>query len=515
MFKIKQVFQHIVFILLYIVLVIAMRFQPITKTFEMDYDEGFNLIKSLLYSQGFSLYSEIWNDQPPIFTVILSGWFKLFGQSIFAARLLVLLFSSVLILSFYQIVRRELGNIPAIASTFILFTSWLFIRLNISVMIGLPSLSMAMLAIYFLSIYQNFNNSLTQNVGIKDYKKSHYYWLLVFSGILFALSLQIKLFTIFLSPLLILYLLDYQLPKTKNLSELWEYIKPLCIWLISIVIVYLAIGIYFRQIFNHKQVLLTHFNQTQDTNLGIFDNFKALQQMMSQDYDYLFLALIGIWVIWTRKSKNGLLPITWLGTVFLILSIHKPIWYHYYPLLSIPIAWLSAYAIALFVDFVKQDKYRKFNFQKIKLKNLRLVGINQLITTILISGIWGFLMILIIITPPNSHGTVPRNREIIQLVLQHKHNTKWLFTDRPIYAFYAGLKVPPEIAVMSYKRINSGDITTQKLLEILQKYHPEQIVLARWTSQIKADTKIMDYLTANYLQTYSDRKNAEEHYLLK
>jgi hypothetical protein len=103
----------------------------------------------------------------------------------------------------------------------------------------------------------------------------------------------------------------------------------------------------------------------------------------------------------------------------------------------------------------------------------------------------------------------------MQLVLQHKNNTKWLFTDRPIYGFYAGLRVPPEIAVMSYKRINSGDINTNKLLGILQKYHPEQIVLARWTFQIKADAKIMNYINVNYLKTYSDRNNSEEHYLLK
>lgn len=432
MFNIKKVFHvfctHLIFILLYIVLVIVMRFQPITKIFEMDYDEGFNLIKSLLYSQGFVLYSEIWNDQPPIFTVILSGWFKLFGQSIFTARLLVLLFSSVLVWSFYQIIRRELGNIPAIASTFILFTSWLFIRLNISVMIGLPSLAMAMLAVYLLSIYQTINNSLTDNLNINDVQKTNSYRLLLLSGILFALSLQIKLFTIFLLPLLIVYLLNYQFPSTENLNKFWEYIKPLCIWLISIAIVYLAIGIYFHQIFNHEQVLLTHFNQTQDANLDTFNNFKSLRQMLSQDFDYLFLAVIGIWAIWNKKEKNGLLPITWLGSAFLILSIHKPIWYHYYPLLSIPIAWLSAYAIALFVNFLQQAKYHQLNFKKFQLNNLnldnlKLIAKNQLITTTLITTILGILVFLIIITPPNPHGTVPRNKEIMQLVLQHKNNT--------------------------------------------------------------------------------------------
>jgi hypothetical protein len=45
---------------------------PLKETFEYDPDEGVNVIKASLYSKGFSLYDEIWSNQPHLLTYILS-----------------------------------------------------------------------------------------------------------------------------------------------------------------------------------------------------------------------------------------------------------------------------------------------------------------------------------------------------------------------------------------------------------------------------------------------------------
>ncbi len=157
MTRCKNFISPLITVALLVCLIVAIRLKPLVQTFEFDYDEGFNLMKAFLYSQGFSLYTQIWNDQPPLFTVILSSWLKIFGNSILAARLLIIIFSALLIYCFYKIVSINLGRLPALIATFLLFTSWLYIRLSISVMIGLPSLSLAVLSIYFLNRYkQNF-----------------------------------------------------------------------------------------------------------------------------------------------------------------------------------------------------------------------------------------------------------------------------------------------------------------------------------------------------------------------
>ncbi|WP_278751196.1 hypothetical protein [Fischerella thermalis] len=103
----------------------------------------------------------------------------------------------------------------------------------------------------------------------------------------------------------------------------------------------------------------------------------------------------------------------------------------------------------------------------------------------------------------------------MQMILKYKSLTNWVFTDNPMYAFYNDLIVPPEIAVISYKRINSGDLTFTKMLAILNKYHPEQVILTRWTTQIKSEKSLMDYINANYSITYTNSIKTEEHYVLK
>ncbi|MGI2902396.1 ArnT family glycosyltransferase [Tolypothrix sp. VBCCA 56010] len=479
--KLKNIFIHLLIMSLFVGFVLAIRFKPITQSLELDYDEGLNLIKAFLYGQGFSLYTQIWNDQPPLFTVILSQWFHLFGQSIFAARFLIILFSALLIWCFYQIINSELGKIPAFVATLVLFTSGLFIRLSFSVMIGIPSLSLAMLSIYFLNLYQ------------KQYRQPF----LILSGGLLALSLQIKFLTVFLIPLMLfsLALTNVTIFPKKQLKII---LQPFLWWLGSLGVVFLLIGLCFQQFSHLDQIFESHFHQPSEIKLVNFNNFEYLKKIISPDYEYIFLAFLGILTIIIKKQRNGLLPLAWLVTATLILIKHKPIWYHHYLLLTIPISWLAAYAIASFLDFCKNWHHSK----SLKIKKF---------IFLILSATFIFLMIT---TPANPKGRPPTDVEVIQLLLKHKNSTHWVFTDRPIYAFYAGLRVPPEMAVISYKRLNSGDLTSKQLLTILQNYCPEQMVLGRWISQIKSDSDFMAYINENYSKIYTDEKKTVEHYLL-
>lgn len=286
MTRLKNIFFHLLIISLYIGFVLAIR--PVQRAFEFDYDEGLNLMKALLYSKGYSLYTQIWSDQPPLSTVFLSYWLRLFGQSIFAARMLILLFSALLIWSFYQILRSSLGRVPSLYGTLLLFTSWLFVRVSISVMIGIPCVALAMLSIYTLLLY----------------KKHHAKSLLVLSGCLLALSLQTKLITVFLLPLMLFYLVDFRIRKhnAKNL------LASIFIWVFTVFIVYLFIGLFYHS-FDYDHLVKAHTTQPVQADLINFNSFEYLQYLFIQDYDYLFLAGIGILAIFLKKQIEGLFPL--------------------------------------------------------------------------------------------------------------------------------------------------------------------------------------------------------------
>ncbi|WP_348226091.1 glycosyltransferase family 39 protein [Trichocoleus sp. AS-A2] len=487
MTHLKNIFFHLLILFLYVGFVLAIR--PVQQAFEFDYDEGLNLIKALLYSQGFSLYTQIWNDQPPLFTVLLSYWFNIFGYSVFAARVLVILFSALLIWSFYQILGFSLGRIPALVATLFLVTSWLFLRLSISVMIGIPSLSLAMLSIYLITLY-------------KQHRRRRF---IILSGAVLAVSLQTKLFTVFLIPLMLFYILNFKLrePEESKSKDSFSTLvfSPLILWLIVLAVSYLGISLIF-QAFNYEQLVQAHFGEKVQGQSTTFNNIENLPYFLYQDYDYVLFAFIGSLAILFKKQRAGIFPLIWLVTASLILLKHKPVWYHYYPLLAIPICWLAGYGVALVINLFPNG----WN------SNLKSLNFKKLIFPVLATAL---LIVSMIAIPAKPKGRPPKSLEVMNLVLKHKDSTQWIFTDRPIYAFYAGLPVPPEIAVMSDKRLKSGNLTFDEIIIVLKKYRPEQIVLARWIETFKSNSQFNTYIDENYSKTYQDDKGTVEHYLLK
>jgi hypothetical protein len=49
-----------------------------------------------------------------------------------------------------------------------------------------------------------------------------------------------------------------------------------------------------------------------------------------------------------------------------------------------------------------------------------------------------------------------------------------------MFAFRASLSVPPELAVLSKKRISTGYLTQAEIIEVIHRYKPEQILLERF-----------------------------------
>ena len=469
--------------------IFALLFMPVGQVFQFDPDEGVELIKSSLYSQGFKLYTEIWNEQPPLLTVLLSYWFSLFGKSIFAARLLILSFSTLLIWSFCQTLRRCLGSLPALIGTLLLTLSCSFLRLSISVMIGVPSLALAMLSIYTLILYQ---------------QKPRLY-LVTLSGSFLALSLQIKLLTVFLVPLLIWQLIQSR-SREQHEGVGWQF-YPILWWVASLLGIFIFTGLLFNSL-SFEQLVKVSLGWNAKEVFKQDSNYKFIFLMLLEEIDYMLLAIPGIVVLLKKKQWLHNLPLLWLATVILVFLSHKPIWYHYYLLISIPLTWLATYGVALALDYFKQEDWRS---------NLRFKNIRKLTLPGFAAAFFIFSMILIpiklSIIQVQNHLLVQKHKsnvEIVAHLLEHKPSTQWIFTDMPIYAFYAGLNVPPEIAVFSIKRLELGYLTLDKLTSVLETYRPEQILLGRFPT---VHNKLSNYINKSYSRIY--KNGSITHYLLK
>ena len=69
--------------------------------------------------------------------------------------------------------------------------------------------------------------------------------------------------------------------------------------------------------------------------------------------------------------------------------------------------------------------------------------------------------------------------KLLEDVIALAPKSNWMVTDLPMYAFRAGIPVPPEIAVLSEKRVLTDNIDDEYLINIVKQYDPELVLLGR------------------------------------
>ncbi|KPK98800.1 MAG: hypothetical protein AMJ95_02335 [Omnitrophica WOR_2 bacterium SM23_72] len=460
---------------------------PFREVFDYSKDEGYTLMGASLFLKGFSLYKQIWFDQNPLFTWLLAFWFRLVGPSVYNGRILVLFFSAILLWALYQTVKIEYGRLSAFMAVVFLILSNAYLTTSTSVMIGIPSLAFAMLSVYCLLLYK------------KIYKN----YLLGLSGIFMALSLQIKLFTVFLLPVIFLEFsqIKYTYPHAQKAQTYSP--APFFLWFITFLASYFTItfiffGFNFQLLF--KQLLVPHFRGA--LMLRHF-NFSVIWPILLTDYEIALLALLGIVLLIKQKKWQHLFPVLWLVSAFVILFYHRPIWGYYYPIISIPICWLAAIT---FGDFFHKDIRRAWF---IKNKNSLFDIILRWFTAILLLLVMILIPVKYIRARVAVKGTgkvTPQDKEVVNLLTNYRPFTSWVITDRPILAFYADMLVPPELAVISSKRTFVNETQEDYFIETLKKYEVKIIILddieILFDSKMLYGLKVMSYFEENYDRIY-------------
>ena len=441
--------------------------------FVFDNDEGINVIKAVLMADGYPLYTQTWSDQPPVFTQLLQIVFALFGERMVVARSLVLALALLFVWAFTSTVRMQVGTTAAWAALLLLMLSDNFLRLSVSVMIGLPALTFVMVSIYLL----------------QNYKRKPQIWLLFLAGIGMALAIQTKSFTVILLPVMALDLLDFGRDWQRESVQFRKKVGRTFSWGAVTILSYLLIGLYYDA-FHWEMLFDAHLSDTVQIAYQDESSWAELQTFLLYDYGHLLLALLGIIASVIRRDWYVLLPIGWLISAFLLLLNHRPIWYHHYQLIAIPLCWLAAIGVAAIVAGRQKDEDGWT-------AGHLFIGV---VLGVIVAGLIYF----------RGERSVPYynqrvyDQEIVDLLASAATQTNWVFSDRATYPFYAGLRVPPEIAVFSRKRFFGENLDNQILLDVMARYHPEQVLLTRFKDELLTDAQFAGYLDTYYTKVQED-----------
>ena len=177
----------------------------------------------------------------------------------------------------------------------------------------------------------------------------------------------------------------------------------------------------------------------------------------------------------------------------------------YYLHFAIPMAWLGGVAVKELFSVLWRCEFSQFRKPPFK--------------PVCALLLWSALVSLVVVGTPEklqrgfasiSFAENARENPVVRQMKEYRESTTWVFTDRVIYAFHAGLLVPPELAVIPSKRIWSQQINPSQIVSQLRRYQPEQIILF---GSLKQEKVLIEYLEANYAPSpNADRKGS---YLLK
>ena len=69
--------------------------------------------------------------------------------------------------------------------------------------------------------------------------------------------------------------------------------------------------------------------------------------------------------------------------------------------------------------------------------------------------------------------------EVLNTMLEYAPQTNWIITDQLMFAFRLRLPTPPNLAVFTHKRMETGELTEEEIIESIAEWSPEQVLLAR------------------------------------
>jgi hypothetical protein len=429
--------------------------------FQYDTDEGLNLMKALLVARGYWMYSPMWNDQPPLFTVVLAGVLKVCGLSILAARILVAAFAGLLVGSMFDLVGRLQSRRAAWVAMVLLLASAWFLRLSYSVMIGLPALALAMASMAAMARWATG----------EELSRRRRWLLLIGSGLLLTAGIETKLLALLVVPALVALL---WLGGRERGDAGRDRLAAMGVWVGVVLVCCGALFIACHP--SMHQMVGTHVIVSKQRG---WNARPVALTLMRRDNDLVFLwvCAVAAWGMGMVGTRWAAVPLIWFACGAIAVQFHQPVWYHYSLLLVLPAVWAGAMVIDISLHHVGGGRAAA-----------RWVAV-------ILAGLLCYECVKGVLAGRRMFmETTPKHQRLVRTMSRYAGQTKWVVSDLPIYPFAAGLASPPELAVMSTKRREAGQLPDELVCEVLARYQPEQVLLNR----IDFGPSVKEYLRTHY-----------------
>ena len=522
---------------------------PLGTAIKIGADEDYELSKATLYNHGYQLYSEIWDDQPPLVTFIIGDLLKHFSNSVLAPRLFTVGMGLVLLSAVFMLIRSVSGILPAAIGTAMLVASPGFLELSSSVMQEIPALALVVAALCVLWVGPRSQWQGTEIVA----------------GLIFGFGLQMKMIGGAYLPIagLMLWLrerggvVSSTEAKDNGFVDATPEARPLRAMMagglafgtsvaISFVVLNFLTGN--SLMLEMRQAWAAHFAAATSFEYGSPEQYRFDWGLLIKNWETTVPAALGLGVVVrrVRLRKVVLIPISWLMLTFAVFAMHKPWWAYYYVHNALPLCWLAGVGVGFawqwFRAVLSQQASRGREQRRRERSEARLGGRSRFggqtnpspgaalpvqtgslrygrVELCVTRRRWQVLAAVAVLfgmcaaswmgarvyLEAQAMRKSPRlsSSLVLQEIERFKPYTQFMFSDQAIYSFHADIPMPPHLAVLSLKRLWSGDMSGARLNAELRATKPGLILLGNTSGEVP----FQELLNEEYRLVYQDNKD--------
>lgn len=428
---------------------------------EWDNDEGILIMWGRLLGRGFRLYTDIWSDQPPGVSLSLAAGFRLWGETLEAGRLVILLYGlvalgGVALLAYHvaQDALRSAGDRPPLSPTLSALTAPLllattpnFFWLARSVSHDIPTIGVGTLAVGVTAAYVT---------------TGQFAWL-VAAGALLCWAAWLKLTAaLFAVPLAAMVALRVWRARNRGRETLYA----LAALAAGALPVLLPLFIFFDTPSLFQQALGAPLAARDVGTVTLRMNAQLIiEYLTASNWLVTALALLGAGALAWRRAGLGLIVVGWLALTTVVLINQQPLYPDHHLALLLPsLTTLAALGVAAAWQMLRAPGANRRWVQAAAL----------LVVVVALSGLPRQAASL-----QESIGSPPRRayRKAATWLAEASRPTDFVLADPASIAFQADRNTVPWLVDMSMKRVQSGLLTSDEAIAILEQTPPAAITL--------------------------------------
>jgi len=438
--------------------------------FSWDSDEGVTLMMAQMSRSGYSLYVDIWTDQPPLFTASIAAVLSSVGYSVAVTRAVTVLYATIGLFAVALLARELGGRAGGLAAVVMLAITPNFSMLSRAVMPGLPAASLAMLSVSLAFVWLR--------TGQRRY--------LVVSGVMLAFSALVKPIAIVASVPVALAII---LRGLRQPSSLWRWVtKESALLAISFIVPLSLCLLAYNPQASSSQLVGTYLSSKRAYPLDIAHNGrKVWRYLFQENLSLSLLAIYGAIVLLKNCLSSASIIVIWLVLTLIALLTHSPLWpKHHLVLLLYSSAVLAGRAIDSMTNGLRVASTRSLSRRASLVFGLGIIALY----------LWSLPGIIVEDAELRAAPAEPISQEAVDWVISATQPDDFIVTDYQMIAFRAKRRLPPPLCNTSEKRIKSRNLTGDELIAVTVKYDPKAILV--WDQRFEMLPAYVDWVKRHY-----------------